>query len=134
MCRGWRRPRLDKAEVLRNGLLARVTIPEIQLERTRIAETSDKEESQNILGESCCLRIKCTAANSLAVLMWKWCLNSRFQPYNYYVRTYGEYWWDKYPNQPSRMHVESGDESERQYKMRRSEWEKGIGKRRKETL
>jgi len=59
------------AEVLRDGLLARVTIPEIQLERTSIVETSNKEESQNILGENCCLHIKCTAANSLAALMWK---------------------------------------------------------------
>ena len=60
---------------------------------TSIAEISDKEEPQNILGESCCLRIKCTAINSLITLMWRWCLNSGFQPYNYYIRTYRECWW-----------------------------------------
>ena len=43
--------------------------PEIQLERTSIAETSDKEKSQNILDKNYCLRIKCTIANSLAALM-----------------------------------------------------------------
>ena len=62
-------PLLNKVEVLRDGLSARVTILEIQLGRTSIAETSDKEEFQNILGESCCLHIKCTAANSLTALM-----------------------------------------------------------------
>ena len=59
------------AEALKDGLSARVTIPEIRLERISIAETSDKEEFQNILGESCCLCIKCIAANSLVALMWK---------------------------------------------------------------
>ena len=39
------RPWLDKAEVLRYGLSTRVTIPEIQLGRINIAETSDREES-----------------------------------------------------------------------------------------
>ena len=39
------RPWLDKAEVLRNGLSMRVTIPEIQLKRTSIAKTSDRKES-----------------------------------------------------------------------------------------
>jgi len=134
VCRGWRRPQLDKAEILRDGFSARVTIPKIQLERTSIAETLDKEKSQNILGESCCLCIKCIAANSLAALMWRWCLNSGFQPYNYYIMTYEDCWWDKYPNQLSRMHVEGEDESKRQYKMRMSEWEEEIRKRRKETL
>ena len=57
-------------EVLRDGLSAKVTILEIQLELTNIAETSNKE-SQNILSESCYLHIKCTAANSLAALMWR---------------------------------------------------------------
>ena len=130
MCRGWKRPRPDEAEVLRDGLSARVTTPKIQLEWTSIAKITGKEESQNILGESCCHRIKCTAINSLATLIWRWCLNSEFQPYSYYIRTYGECWWDKYPNRPSSMHVEDGDEKERQYKRRRSEWEKGgIGKK-----
>ena len=59
------------AVALRDGLSTRVTIPEIRLEWISIAETSDKEESQNILGESCYLCIKCTAANSLAALMWR---------------------------------------------------------------
>ena len=33
-------------------------------------ETSEREESQNILGESCYHSIKCTVTNSLAALMW----------------------------------------------------------------
>ena len=128
MCQEWNRPWPDEAEVLRDDLLARVTTPKIQLEWTSIAEISNKEEFQNILGENCYLRIKCTAANSLAALMWKWCLNSGFQPYSYYIKTYGECWWDKYPNRPSDMHVEGGDEKERQYKRRRTKWEKGDRK------
>jgi len=48
-----------------------ISIPKIQLEQTGIAKTSDKEESRNILEESCCLRIKCTTTNFLATLMWR---------------------------------------------------------------
>ena len=40
---------------------------------------------QNILGESCYHRIKFTAANSLTALMWRWYLNSGYQPYSYYI-------------------------------------------------
>jgi len=98
-----------------------MTISEIQLEQTGIAETSDKEESRNILEERCYLRIKCTAANSLAALMWRRCLNSGFQPYSYYMRTYKKCLWDKYPDQPSRVHVEGGNRRRRQYKMRKRE-------------
>ena len=39
------RCRLDKAEVLRDGLSTRVMISKIQLEWTSITETSDREES-----------------------------------------------------------------------------------------
>ena len=60
-------PWLGKAKVLRDGLSTRVTFSKIQLEWISIAEISDKEEFQNILGESCYLHIKCIAANSLAV-------------------------------------------------------------------
>ena len=45
-----------------------------------------RKESQNILGKNCCHRIKCTADNSLAALMWRWYLNSGYQPYSYYTR------------------------------------------------
>ena len=38
-------------------------------------------------GESYCHRIKCSAANPLAALIWRWYLNSGFQSYSYYVRT-----------------------------------------------
>ena len=35
---------------------------------------------------------------------------------------------------PSGMHVEGGDEKERQYKRRRGQWDKGIEKIKQETL
>ena len=38
-------PRLDEVEVLKDGLLTKVMIPEIQLEQISIVETSDKEKS-----------------------------------------------------------------------------------------
>ena len=38
------RPRLDKTKVLRDGLLTRVAILEIQLKRINIVETSDREK------------------------------------------------------------------------------------------
>ena len=45
-----------------------------------------QEIVQNILGESYCRhRIKCTVANSLVALMWRWYLNSGYQPYSYYT-------------------------------------------------
>ena len=37
------RPRLDKTKVLRDGLLTRVAISEIQLKQINIAETLDRE-------------------------------------------------------------------------------------------
>ena len=42
--RGRIRPRLDKTEVLRDGLLTRVAILEIQLKQISIAEMSDREK------------------------------------------------------------------------------------------
>ena len=38
-------PRLDEVEVLKDGLLIKVMIPEIQLEQISIVETSDREKS-----------------------------------------------------------------------------------------
>ena len=38
-------PRLDKVEVLKDGLSTRVTIPKILLELISIAKMSDREES-----------------------------------------------------------------------------------------
>ena len=38
------------------------------------------------LRESCCHRIECSVANSLAALMRKWYLNSTFQSYSYSQR------------------------------------------------
>ena len=35
------------------------------------------------LRESCYHHIECSVANSLATLIWKWYLNSNFQPYSY---------------------------------------------------
>ena len=69
---------------------------EISLVLISIVEMSDKEVSKNIWGKSCYLRIKCIAVNSLAVLMWRWCLNSGNQPYSDTMRTEKKYRWDKY--------------------------------------
>ena len=40
-------------------------------------------EAKKYLRENSYHRIKCSVANSLAALMWKWYLNSDIQPYNY---------------------------------------------------
>ena len=76
--------------------IALMTILEIRLGWISTTEIWDKNEPQNIWEESCCLHIKCTAANPLAALMKKWYLNSVFQPYCYYVKIYEKDWWDKY--------------------------------------
>ena len=60
--------------------------------------------------------------------MWRWYLNSSFQPYNYYIKTYGRGWWDKYQYQLFGMHVEEKDEKGREYTGRRKQWETGIDK------
>ena len=49
-------------------------------------ESIGQREAMKYLRESCYHRIKCSAPNSLAALMWKWYLNSNFQPYSYSQR------------------------------------------------
>ena len=40
-------------------------------------------------------------------------MNSEFQVYSYYMKTYERCWWDKEQYQPSGVHVEGRDEKER---------------------
>ena len=46
-------------------------------------ESTGQKEAMKYLKESCYHRIESSAANSLVTLMWKWYLNSNFQPYSY---------------------------------------------------
>ena len=43
----------------------------VDMDKHCIVETKDRGESYNIYGESCCHRIKCSAANFLTTLMWR---------------------------------------------------------------
>ena len=49
-------------------------------------ESTGQREAMKYLRESCHHRIKCSVAKSLAALMWKWYLDSNFQPYSYSQR------------------------------------------------
>ena len=53
------------------------------------------------LGKSCCHRIECTLANSLAALMRKWPLHSIIVVLQPPQETYRGGWWDKYQYKPS---------------------------------
>ena len=48
-----------------------VTFQKVPWVRICITVKLDRKKSKNILGKSCCLCIKCTAANSLASLIWR---------------------------------------------------------------
>ena len=58
----------------------------IILGRINTRERWDKRELVNIWEENCYHRIKCSASNPLATLMWKWYMNSNFQVYSYLQR------------------------------------------------
>ena len=49
-------------------------------------ESIGQREGMKYLRESYYHRIECSAPNSLTTLMWKWYLNSNFQPYSYSQR------------------------------------------------
>ena len=46
-------------------------------------EGIEQREAEKYLGESCYDRIKCSTANSLTTLMWRWHLNINIHPYSY---------------------------------------------------
>ena len=66
--------------------------------------------AEKYLRESCYHRIKCSVANSLAVLMRKWDLNSTFQPYNYPQRLQEGADGTRINTKQSIVHVEGRDE------------------------
>ena len=66
--------------------------------------------ARKYLRESCCHRIECSVANSLAALIRKWCLNSSFQPYSYSLETSRKCWCDRDQHQQSNLHMEGKDE------------------------
>ena len=121
-------PWLSKAEVRRYGLTLGATSRTIPLMWINIQKEQDKRRPWNISKESCYHRIKCSVANSLTALMWKWYLNSGFQPYSFYTKTSRRCWWDKYQYQPPGLPVERKDEGGREYKRGKRQWEKGIEK------
>ena len=53
-------------------------------------------------------------------------MNSVFQPYSYYVKTYERYKWDKYQHRPANTHVEEGEEKEGEYIKKGGKQERGI--------
>ena len=55
-------------------------------------------------------------------------MNSSYQPYSYYAKTYGRGWWDKYQHQPSGKHMKGKGEEKGEYKKEKTQGEKRIRK------
>ena len=72
-------------------------------------ERTEGVGARKYLRESYYHHIECFAANSLAALMRKWCLNSSFQPYSYSLETLRKCWCDRDQHQQSNLHVEGKD-------------------------
>ena len=58
-------------------------VPRDSIDKDTHHGSTRQRGTMKYLRESCYHRIKCFTANSLATLMWKWYLNSNFQPYSY---------------------------------------------------
>ena len=103
-------------------------VPGNSIDKDTYHESTGQRETMKYLRESCYHRIECFVANSMAALMWKWYLNSNFQPHSYSYRFQEGvdgiginarnlvYMW--------RVEMKEG----RQYKRERIPWEVGIEK------
>ena len=107
--RGGMPHRLSEAEVRRCGLLSRNNVLGNSIDKDTHHESTRKKEVMKYLKESCYHRIECSAANSLAALMWKWYLNRIFN-FQLLLETSGMCWWDRDQHQKLGLHVEGGDE------------------------
>ena len=58
-------------------------IPKDSIDKDIHHESTGQREAMKYLKESCYHRIECSTTNSLVTLMWKWYMNSNFQPYSY---------------------------------------------------
>ena len=103
----------------RSVLPTKATFQTIPYEKISTTGEQDRTWSCSISRESCNLHIKCTAANFLIALMWRWYLNSVFQPYSYYIEADERCRWDKYQHKPSDIHVWSENEKGGWYKRKR---------------
>ena len=102
-------------------------IPGYPINKDTLHKGTRQKGTMKYLRESCYHRIKYSVTNSLATLIWKWYLNSNYQPYNYSQRlqegTDGTginvrnvvYTW--------RVEMKEG----RLYKRERIPWGEGIG-------
>ena len=61
-------------------------IPRDSIDKDTYHEGTGQSGTMKYLRESYYHCIECSTANSLAALMWKWYLNSNFQPYSYSQR------------------------------------------------
>ena len=58
-------------------------VPRDSIDKDTHHGSTSQRGTMKYLRKSCYHRIKCFIANSLVTLMWKWYLNSNFQPYSY---------------------------------------------------
>ena len=79
-------PWLSKAKVRRCDLPSKSNVLEDSVEKDIHHKNTRQMKTMKYLRESCYHYIECSVANSLAILMRKWYLNSNFQPYNYSQR------------------------------------------------
>ena len=70
-------------------------IPGNSIDKDMYYEHTGQMGAEKYLRESCYHHIECSVANSLAMLIRKWYLNSCFQPYSYSPKTSGRCWCDK---------------------------------------
>ena len=61
-------------------------IPRDSIDKDIHHEGIGQKGTMKYLRESCYHRIECSVTYSLAALIWKWYLNSNFQPYNYSLK------------------------------------------------
>ena len=129
-------PRLSKAGVRRCGLPSRATFRKVLSIGMHIMshECIGQMRTMKYLRENCYHYIEYSVANSLIALMWKWYLNSNFQPYSYSQRLLEGADGTKI-NTSDLIYTWRVEMKERRwYKIEKRPWGKGIGKWRENTV
>ena len=109
-------------------------IPEDSIDKNTHHESTRQRGTMIYPRERCYHHIECSVTNALATLMWKWYLNSNFQPYSYSQRFQKSADGTKF-NTKNLVYMWRVEMKERrQYKREIIHWGWRIKKKRKNTV